>query len=83
MPIGNIIFNFLESLLPELKGQCQEIFNFSLPQAPEYPIRAVRKFFGKFLEIFAAQGTPPVPLTPVANGKNLQSEKLLFCLETF
>jgi hypothetical protein len=29
----------------------------------------------KFAEIFAAQGAPPVSLTPVANGKNLQSEK--------
>ncbi len=29
--------------------------------------------FQKFDEIFAAQGAPPVSLTPVANGKNLQS----------
>jgi hypothetical protein len=29
----------------------------------------------KFSDIFAAQGTPPMSLTPVANGKNLQSEK--------
>jgi hypothetical protein len=29
----------------------------------------------KFAEIFAAQGAPPVSLTPVANGKNLQIEK--------
>ncbi len=29
-------------------------------------------FFRKFLEIFAAQVAPPVSLTPVANGKNLQ-----------
>ncbi len=29
----------------------------------------------KFAEIFAAQGAPPVSLTPVANGKNLQTEK--------
>jgi hypothetical protein len=27
------------------------------------------KFFQKFAEIFAAQGAPPVSLTPVANGK--------------
>jgi hypothetical protein len=27
------------------------------------------------VEIFAAQGWPPVLLTPVANGKNLQSDK--------
>jgi len=33
------------------------------------------EFFRKFAEIFAAQGTPPVSTTPVANGKNLQAEK--------
>jgi hypothetical protein len=38
------------------------------------------KFFRKFAEIFAAQDAPPVPLTPVANGKNLQSEKFSFFL---
>ncbi len=31
------------------------------------------QIFLKFAEIFAAQGAPPVLLTPVANGKNLQS----------
>jgi hypothetical protein len=35
------------------------------------------EFFRKFAEIFAAQGAPPVSLKPVANGKNLQSEKFL------
>jgi hypothetical protein len=42
------------------------------------------KFFRKFAEIFAAQDAPPraaqgapVSLTPVANGKNLQEEKVL------
>jgi hypothetical protein len=30
--------------------------------------------FKNFSEIFAAQDAPPVSLTPVANGKNLQSE---------
>ncbi len=39
----------------------------SLPQTPEYLIRAV--------SIFAAQGAPPVTLTTVANGKNLHLEK--------
>ncbi len=29
-------------------------------------------FFLKLTKIFAAQGAPPVSLTPVANGKNLQ-----------
>jgi hypothetical protein len=33
------------------------------------------EFFRKFAEIFAAQGAQPVSLTPVANGKNHQSEK--------
>ncbi len=33
------------------------------------------EFFRKFAEIFGAQGLPPVSATPVANGKNLQSEK--------
>ncbi len=33
------------------------------------------QIFWKFAEIFAAQGAPPLSLTPVANAKNLQSEK--------
>jgi hypothetical protein len=42
------------------------------------------EFFRKFAEIFAAQGAPLVSITPVANGKNLQSENfLLFILDTF
>jgi hypothetical protein len=54
-------------------------FNFrflhdQFPQAPDNTIRAVSIFFQKFEEIFAAQGTSPESLTPVANGKNLQSE---------
>ncbi len=56
-----------------VSGQCHEIFDFwffswiSFPQAPEYTKRAVSNFFKKFAEIFAAQGTPPVLLTPVEN----------------
>jgi hypothetical protein len=38
------------------------------------------EFFRKFAETFAAQGLPPVSLTPVANGKNLQSDKILIIL---
>ncbi len=58
-----------------LKGQCHEIFSWiSLPQAPEFPNRAV-SFFRKFAEILAAQGAPSVSSTPVADGKNLKSEK--------
>jgi hypothetical protein len=34
-------------------------------QAPEYPIKAIFKFIRKITEIFAAQGSPPVSLTPV------------------
>ncbi len=39
------------------------------PQAPKGRF----EIFRKFAEIFAAQGAPWVSLTPVANGKNLQS----------
>ncbi len=64
-----------------LKGQCHEILVFgfwffswiSFHQAPEFTIQAVSNFFWKFAELLAAQGAPPVLLTPVANGKNLQS----------
>ncbi len=58
---------------PHLKGQCHKIFDFwyfswiNIPQAPEYTIRAVSIFFRKLAEIFAAQGAPPVLLTPKAN----------------
>ncbi len=53
-----------------LKGQCHEIFDFrfftwiSFPQAPDC---TVSNFFRKLAEIFAAQGAPPVSLTPMAN----------------
>ncbi len=36
--------------------------------------RAVLNFFDS-AEIFAAEGAPPMSMIPVANGKNLQSEK--------
>jgi hypothetical protein len=35
---------------------------------------------GKFVEIFAAQGAPPVSLTPVANGKKTSIRKVLIIL---
>jgi hypothetical protein len=68
-----------------LKGQCHEIFDFwyfsliSFPQAqplsvPLGPFRIFSKTRGD--TVFAAQGLPPVSLTPVANAKNLQSKKL-------
>ncbi len=45
--------------------------------------RAVLNFFDS-AEIFATEGASPVSMIPVANGKNLQSEKFyLFCLDTF
>jgi hypothetical protein len=48
------------------------------------PLRPFQIFSKKFAEIFAAQGAAPVSLTPVENGKNLQSEKFsLFLLDTF
>jgi hypothetical protein len=65
-----------------LKGQSNEIFDFrfstwiSFPQVPDYTIRAVSNFFRKFVEIFGAQGAPPLSLTPVANGKNLSNRKI-------
>jgi hypothetical protein len=53
------------------------------PKAPDYTIRAILNLFEN-LQIFAAQGAPLVSLTPVANGKNLLSERLsLFLLDTF
>jgi hypothetical protein len=60
-----------------LKGQCHEIFDFWFFQESV-------SLKPKFAEIFAAQGAPPVSLTPMANGKNLQTEKFkFFCLDTF
>jgi hypothetical protein len=42
------------------------------PPAPEY-YQGRFKFFQKVLEQFAAQGAPPVSLTPVKNRKNHKS----------
>ncbi len=44
------------------------------PPSPWLYHEARLEFFRKFADIFAAQGAPPVSLTPVANGNNLQSE---------
>ncbi len=62
-----------------LKGQCHEIFDFfheSVPPSPLVPVHHKDRFqfFRKFAEIFAVQHAPPLSLTRVANGKNLQSE---------
>jgi hypothetical protein len=58
-----------------LKGQCHKIFDFGFSTWTSFPQLyhlVCFDFFLKFAEIFAAQGAPPVSLTPVANGKNLQ-----------
>ncbi len=80
---------FFSLSIKYLKGQCHEIFCFrffswiSFPQAPDYTIRAVLNFFEnlrRYLQLKVFHRS----LTPVANGKNLQSEKLLwFILDTF
>ena len=78
LKITHILKNYKETFL---KGQCHKIFDFwffpwiSFPLAPEYTIRADSNCLWKFAEIFTAQGALPVSLTPVANGKNLQSWK--------
>jgi hypothetical protein len=61
-----------------LKGQCHKIFAFIFfheSVSPKPLSIQLGLFFWKFAEIFAAQGAPQVSLTPVAYGKNLQSEK--------
>ncbi len=61
-------------------GLCHEIFDFwffswiSFPQAPEYTITAISNFF-VIREDIHCLGAPPVSLTPVEYGKNLQAEK--------
>ncbi len=53
------------------------------PQRLNVPLQPFQIFL-KIRRDIAAQGAPPVSLTPVANEKNLQSEKFeLFCLDTF
>jgi hypothetical protein len=51
------------------------LFMNQFPPSPRVFHEDRFEFFRKFAEIFAAQGLPPVSLTPVANGKNLQLEK--------
>ncbi len=56
----------------DIKGQCHEIFCFWFfhesvsPKPLSIPFGPFQ-FFRKFVEIFAAQGLPPVPTTPEAN----------------
>ena len=69
-----------------LKKQCHVIstsgfFHKSVSPKPlNKPIVPFRFFFENSQRYAhcAAQGAPPVSLTPVANVKNLQSEKFLF-----
>jgi hypothetical protein len=62
-----------------LKGTVSQDFRllvFFMNQVPPSPgvyHQGRFDFFRKFAEIFAAQGLPPVSMTPVANAKNLQS----------
>ncbi len=81
-----LTLGFKRKWLIVLKWQCHKIFDFrfsswiSFPQASEYP-RGRFEFFRKLSEIFAAQGAPPVSLTPVANEKifNQKNLKFLVC----
>ncbi len=66
------IFNNYNNYI--LKGQRHEIFDFKFFHESVSPklwgYHSGRfEFFRKFAEIFAAQGAPPVSLTPVANEK--------------
>jgi hypothetical protein len=61
------------TVITKLKGQCHEIFDvwfFSwicCPKPLSIPLGQFRIFSRKFAEIFAAQGAPPVSLTPVVH----------------
>ncbi len=74
-------------LLSYLKGQCHEIFDFrfsiwmSFPQAPDYTIRAISNFF-ETSRRYSQLKVHHRSLTPVANGKNLQSENLHYLFWT-
>jgi hypothetical protein len=78
----------IEKIL-HLKEQCHEIFDFRFfhesvsPKPLRIPLGPFFEFSRKFAEIFAAQGSPPVLLTPVANGKYLQSEKFSLFFRDF
>jgi hypothetical protein len=62
-----------------LKGQCNEIFDFrfctwiSFPKPLIIPLGTFQ-IFSKIRGDFAAQGAPPMSLTPVAIGKNLDQK---------
>ncbi len=75
------VLSLLYCLPKRLKGTVSRdflllvLFMNQFPPSPRVFHYDRFKFFQKFAEIFAAQGLPPVSTTPVANGKNLQSEK--------
>jgi hypothetical protein len=56
------------------------LFMNQFPPSPRVFQEDHFKFFRKFAVIFTVQGLPPGSTTPVANGKNLQSEKFLIIL---
>jgi hypothetical protein len=55
--------------------QLQVFFMNQIPLSLRVLHYGLSKIFRKFLAIFAAPAAPPVSLTPVLKGKNLQSEK--------
>jgi hypothetical protein len=78
-PLQQITLSW-DGIFKLLKGQCHGIFDFrfisciSFPQATEYTIRAASNFSKIFWDIRSSKCTNGV-VEPVANGKNLQSEK--------
>jgi hypothetical protein len=76
-------------MIPDLnapfKGTAPRDFCFQFPQAPDYTIRAVSNLFEN-LRLYSELKVHHwhLALTPLANGKNLQSEKFkLFFWDTF
>jgi hypothetical protein len=67
--------------LLKLKGQCHKVF-FHESVSPKPLCIPLGPFLIclKFAEIFAAQGAPPVSLTPVENGKKISVIKVLIVL---
>jgi hypothetical protein len=66
-------------LLLDLKGQCHEIFCFCFFHESVSPKPLIIQL-GPFRIFFKIRGDIHSSMTPVANGKNLQSEKFLWLL---
>jgi hypothetical protein len=69
-----VTLSLLLNLLLNLRGQCHENFDFRFLVMNHFspsPWVSQKARFRKIVEIFTAQGAPPVSLTTVANGKNL------------